>query len=94
MSDELRRDEFNDRINDLRDLIAQRFDATDENFRRMNGRVGKVEDRLNTAEGDIRVLKDRGDQASNASKDPKARNTSIGAIVAAAGALLWQWWKG
>jgi hypothetical protein len=39
----------------------------------------------------IAVLEDRGAQAT---KDPTARNTGLGAIVAAAGALIWQWVKG
>jgi hypothetical protein len=39
----------------------------------------------------IAVLEDRGEQAT---KDPTARHTGLGAAVAAAGALIWQWVKG
>jgi hypothetical protein len=39
----------------------------------------------------LAVLEDRGTQAT---KDPTARNTGLGAVIAAAGALIWQWVKG
>mgnify|MGYP001558334364 CR=1 FL=1 len=49
-----------------------------------NGRVSDHHTR-------IAVLEDRSSQAS---KDPTARNTGLAGVVAAAGALAWQWMKG
>jgi len=57
----------------------------------VRGDVKTQNGRVSSAETRIAVLEDRSSQAS---KDPTARNTGIGAIVAAAAGLVWQWVKG
>ena len=62
---------------------------------RIEVQVIKTNGRVTVLETEVAVLQDRHTtEATNIGKDRTARNTGLGAIVAAAGSLLWSWWKG
>jgi hypothetical protein len=62
---------------------------------RIETQVIKTNGRVTDLETDVAVLQaQQTSDASTSSKDRTARNTGLGAIVASAGALLWQWIKG
>ena len=58
---------------------------------RIEGKVDKTNGQVADHANRISVLEDRNLQAT---KDSTARYSGIGAIVASAGALVWQWLKG
>lgn len=81
----LERDEFLGAIDSVKELLNQRCNFIDANISKINGRVGRAEDRISELEGDVKVLEDRG------TRDGAARTTSIGSAIASGAALLYQW---
>lgn len=58
-----------------------------EDIRGVHDRLDELNGRTRTNERDIAVLQDRGEQM----KDPTARYTGLGAVIAAAATFVYQW---